>query len=160
MRTGVIDPWSRLTKYSSKNQLLMYIKRCKKVPPLHLHIRLLSGFKKRRESRSIKVCNLICRSLFCYYSDYSTICFPSLCMLPFYMLPFYMLSSPLEIREGRGGRGRRRGGERKKKGKREEEEGGGGEEEGERRVLASPLKQNLAILALVVYKILETSPCN
>jgi hypothetical protein len=45
--------------------------------------------------------------------------------------------------------------------KREEEEGGGGgEEEGERRVLASPLKQNLAILALVVYKILETSPCN
>jgi hypothetical protein len=42
----------------------------------------------------------------------------------------------------------------------EEEERG--KEEGEERsiVLASPLKQILVILALLIYKILETSPCN
>jgi hypothetical protein len=43
-----------------------------------------------------------------------------------------------------------------------EEEERGREEEGEERsiVLASPLKQILVILALLIYKILETSPCN
>jgi hypothetical protein len=81
MYTGVIHPWSRPTNYSYKNQYLIYIKRIKNVTPLHLHTRLFKRFRKgergRLESRGVY--NLICRSLFYYYSDllyYSTM-FPS-----------------------------------------------------------------------------------
>jgi hypothetical protein len=100
----------------------MHTKGSKKSTPLHLHIRLFKRFQKggrgRLESRG--VCNLICRSLFYYYSNYSTslpsIC--SLCVLPFplcllpsmfpslyilsflYMLPLCAFLARFLLREG------------------------------------------------------------
>jgi hypothetical protein len=92
--------------------------------------------------------------LFHYYNDYSTVYFIS--------------------RERQGQRGGKRGivKERGRRGKGIVREGGiesGTErdrerkkkkERGEERALSSPLKLILVILALVIYKILETSPCN
>jgi hypothetical protein len=48
MRTGFIYLWSRLTKYSYKKH---HTKGSKKVTPLHVHIRLISEFKKRGGGR-------------------------------------------------------------------------------------------------------------
>jgi hypothetical protein len=82
----------------------MYIKGSKKSTPLHLYIRLFKRFQKEERGRleSRGVYNLIYRSLFYYYSNYST-SLPSiysLCVLPFplcllpSMFPFlYMLPS-------------------------------------------------------------------
>jgi hypothetical protein len=72
----------------------MHTKRIKNVTPLHLYIAYLSGFKRGGRGRG--VCNIICRSLFHYYSDlfyYSTM-FPS---TPHYASFIYFL---LREREG------------------------------------------------------------
>jgi hypothetical protein len=53
----------------------MHTKPIKNDTPLHLHICFLKRGAARQDSRG--VCNLICRSLFHYYSDYPT-SFPSL----------------------------------------------------------------------------------
>jgi hypothetical protein len=60
--------------------------------PLHLHIAYLSGFKIRGVGlgRRAGVCNLIRRSLFHYYGDYST-SLPSIYFL--YILPFSLCAS-------------------------------------------------------------------
>jgi hypothetical protein len=78
--------------YWYENQLLMHTKRCKSCTPLHLYIAYLSGFKRGGIGlgrRVGEVYNLICRSLFHYYGDYSTSTFLlSMCFLPFvYFLP-------------------------------------------------------------------------
>jgi hypothetical protein len=86
-----------------------------------LHIAYLSGFKRggraRQESRG--ACNLIYRSWFHYYSDYSTSTFlpsiyflsyvlPSLCILPsLYMLPLYTFLVCFLLKDGREREGER-----------------------------------------------------
>jgi len=94
--TGLIYPWSWLTNYLYKNQYLIHTKRCKKVPPLHLHIRLFKRVQKggRGRSESRGFCNLICRSLFHYYSD----------------IFYYSTVFPSKRRKGESERGRERGG--------------------------------------------------
>jgi hypothetical protein len=72
----------------------------------HLHIAYLSGFKGGRRARqeSRGFCNLICKSLFHYYGDYSTSTFlyvlPSLCVLPLYTLLVCFLLKEGGEREG------------------------------------------------------------
>ena len=134
--------WHLLTPTTSEakwedNRLLMHTKRIKSYTPLHLHIRLFKRFQKggrgRLESRG--VCNLICRSLFYYYGDlfYYLLSTSVLCFL----LREMGRDSERERREARRGERRKR---RRKTG---------------RGALASPVKQILVILALLIYKILK-----
>jgi hypothetical protein len=72
----------------------MHIKLIKNETPLHLHTAYLSGFKRggrsaRQESRGVS--NLIYKSLFHYYGDYSTSTFlPSVCSLPSICFPYIL----------------------------------------------------------------------
>jgi hypothetical protein len=64
----------------------MYTKSCKSYIPLHLQVAYLSGFKKGVGGGQ-RVCNLIYRSLFYYYSDLFYL-LPSTTPHPVSLLPF------------------------------------------------------------------------
>jgi hypothetical protein len=89
MHIRLIYPWSRLTKLFIRKAIVMHTNCYQKGYTFALTYRLFQRFQKGVGDGSRGVYNLICRSLFHYYSDlfyYSTM-FPSTLHYFLYILP-------------------------------------------------------------------------